>query len=323
MTLTATYRPGQRACAKWPDLHHPIGTAVPAVRQALTAIEVCIECPLMLACRADADQRAAAGEQLDEIAGGHDYNTERAWRTAVYLGKQREAAQRSERAAERAAKAAARVAEKAAKPRRQARCGTNSGYARHTSRKEEPCNPCRDAHRDYARDLWQRQTRGLPVQPVKGPRKPIQHGTTAGYAAHKRRGDDRCDACWDAEAAHARARLAEKRRTQPRKTSTNKGGRPVQPIRHGTPAGHAAHRRREEQPCTECREANARYRADLKKTGPRMVRDELLKPCGTTAAYWRHKRRGEPIDDACRDARRRDNAITERTRYQRNKAVAS
>ena len=29
-------------------------------------------------------------------------------------------------------------------------------------------------------------------------------------------------------------------------------GRPRQPIRHGTPAGYIAHRRRGEEPCPEC-----------------------------------------------------------------------
>ena len=36
-------------------------------------------------------------------------------------------------------------------------CGTASAYARHKRRGEEPCDPCRDARREYQRELWKRR----------------------------------------------------------------------------------------------------------------------------------------------------------------------
>lgn len=41
--------------------------------------------------------------------------------------------------------------------------------------------------------------RSVPVK-IGRPRQPIVHGTTAGYAAHRRRGEPTCDAC---KAAHS------------------------------------------------------------------------------------------------------------------------
>ena len=32
-------------------------------------------------------------------------------------------------------------------------CGTNSGYNSHTRRREPPCDPCRNAHNEYGRNL--------------------------------------------------------------------------------------------------------------------------------------------------------------------------
>lgn len=37
-------------------------------------------------------------------------------------------------------------------PRPPARCGTTSGYARHCSRKESPCDPCKAAKAAYDKD---------------------------------------------------------------------------------------------------------------------------------------------------------------------------
>jgi hypothetical protein len=37
-------------------------------------------------------------------------------------------------------------------------CGTDGGYYRHRRRQEEPCQPCKDAHRDYWR-AWDRARR--------------------------------------------------------------------------------------------------------------------------------------------------------------------
>lgn len=48
-------------------------------------------------------------------------------------------------------------------------------------------------------------------RPRGGQQKPIQHGTNAGYSAHKRRGEEACDPCKD---AHAAARLGHRDRRQ-------------------------------------------------------------------------------------------------------------
>lgn len=74
--------------------------------------------------------------------------------------------------------------------------------------------------------------------------KPIQHGTTAGYQAHRSRREEACASCKAANRRYNRERYVR---------------RPPKPIAHGTPAGYSAHRRREEPACGACLEANARY----------------------------------------------------------------
>jgi hypothetical protein len=183
--------PGLRACAKWPDLHHPIGAGKPAVLQALEAIEVCIECPLMQACRAEADQRWPG----DEIAGGWDYNAERRHATDVLLTKLADA--------EKAA--AVQAAARAAHPQRAkvAPCGTPAGYKRHNRHKEPACDPCRAAHNRVTASYGKHR---------RGETDDISHGTEGGYATHRRRSEKPCTACRTANAAAAqnrRERLAE------------------------------------------------------------------------------------------------------------------
>ena len=56
----------------------------------------------------------------------------------------------------------------------------------------------------------------------------------------------------------ARLRLKDDPLIRPVKTR-NRGGRPPEPIRHGTAAGYKAHRRRNEPACHACREANNAY----------------------------------------------------------------
>ena len=43
-------------------------------------------------------------------------------------------------------------------PRREAACGTNSGYKRHSREGTQPCVECRDAAAQYQRD-WRRRVR--------------------------------------------------------------------------------------------------------------------------------------------------------------------
>lgn len=184
----AVRTPGARACAKWPDLHHPIGYGKPAVRQALAAIEVCVECPLMLACRAGADARAASGEQLDEIAGGWDYNDNRRSATAVLLGVARADAERARR-------------------RNQPKCGTQYGYKLHRARKEDACDPCKAANTEANAKRKAAREAGKPGRRTGRPAgrlTDIEHGTTRGYAAHRRRGIPTCAPCRAANAAAVR-----------------------------------------------------------------------------------------------------------------------
>lgn len=60
------------------------------------------------------------------------------------------------------------------------------------------------------RGIWggteDRDRRGLQARPlVRRPRQPIQHGTSAGYQAHRRRGEKPCQACTDGHRHKIRA----------------------------------------------------------------------------------------------------------------------
>lgn len=100
--------------------------------------------------------------------------------------------------------------------------------------------------RYFADVIEARRSRPLP---------PINHGTYGGHQAHRRRGEEACDACQDASRAY----------WQDRKAKTAE-------ITHGTTAGYRAHLRRCEIACDPCREA---MRAE------------------TAAAYQRRKRQAE------------------------------
>ena len=47
------------------------------------------------------------------------------------------------------------------------------------------------------------------------------------------------------------------------------------PINHGTPSGYEAHRRRQEEPCTDCKKAIAERNALQRKKARERQRDEL------------------------------------------------
>ena len=83
------------------------------------------------------------------------------------------------------------------------------------------------------------------------PLPPINHGTYGGHQAHRRRGEEACDACKAAGAAYWQNRKAMSVPAE---------------ITHGTTAGYRAHLRRCEIACDPCREAmradrRAEYRA--------------------------------------------------------------
>lgn len=77
--------------------------------------------------------------------------------------------------------------------------GTYAGYQRHRNRKDEPCGPCRQAARDYARDHAAAKREGQPPK-RKGPTpsETIEHGTLAGYGRHRRAIEKPCRPCLDA-----------------------------------------------------------------------------------------------------------------------------
>lgn len=64
-------------------------------------------------------------------------------------------------------------------------CGTNAAYNRHIARNEDPCEPCKAAHREHAA--------GLRKQPR--PRQAAQHGTPSGAVAHYRNKTALCEPC--------------------------------------------------------------------------------------------------------------------------------
>lgn len=87
-------------------------------------------------------------------------------------------------------------------------CGTDAGYCAHRRRGDQPCPPCREAHRaaERAREKRRRDLANAGT-PIEGPRRlPIRHGTTGGYKTHLRRGETPCGECRAAKAAYSRAR---------------------------------------------------------------------------------------------------------------------
>lgn len=173
------------ACVNQPELFHPVGDDMLAVLQALTAIDVCIDCPLMVACRADADQRNAASRpRLDEVAGGWDYNRSRRIATDLYLLKQKHQ----------------QVEPKHRRVEQTKPCGTYPAYARHLRHGERPCQPCKQALRDYKRDQTARRAAAKAAKQETAPKptgRPVTQpcGTDAAYRRHLDRNETPCVDC--------------------------------------------------------------------------------------------------------------------------------
>lgn len=80
------------------------------------------------------------------------------------------------------------------------------------------CDEYATQHRD-THGVWggvsgrarRRTLQGLPEKPRFVTRKPIAHGTDAGYAAHHRRGEEPCQPCKNAHSQRNRLRQQEKR----------------------------------------------------------------------------------------------------------------
>ena len=71
-------------------------------------------------------------------------------------------------------------------------CGTISGYVTHRNRKEEPCEPCLRARREYERG------RRYRVLLAEIERDLAKHGSAADYIAHQKAGEPPCDDCQQA-----------------------------------------------------------------------------------------------------------------------------
>lgn len=75
-------------------------------------------------------------------------------------------------------------------------CGTWAAYKRHRKAGEEPCESCKEASRQQARQRY---------KPSVGRRQPLKPcGTTAAYFRHWRAGESPCDACREAMANRPR-----------------------------------------------------------------------------------------------------------------------
>jgi hypothetical protein len=64
-------------------------------------------------------------------------------------------------------------------------CGSNAAYQRHLRRKEEPCDPCKDARKAYMGE-YRGGGFGRRVQPC---------GTYAAHRRHLRKGEEPCEPC--------------------------------------------------------------------------------------------------------------------------------
>lgn len=69
--------------------------------------------------------------------------------------------------------------------------------------------------------------------------------------------------------------------------------------RHGTPAAWQAHKRRGEDPCEECAEANRVAKREWYESSPRHKGQPAVPECGTRAGYDAHLSRGDSACDAC------------------------
>jgi 5-methylcytosine-specific restriction endonuclease McrA len=78
--------------------------------------------------------------------------------------------------------------------------GTHRGYNQHVRARDSICEPCRQARRDYNRDLKSRRKTG-DVAPKK---RRAEHGTTGGYSRHRDQGTEPCKPCKSAWAERQR-----------------------------------------------------------------------------------------------------------------------
>lgn len=116
-------------------------------------------------------------------------------------------------------------------------CPSNAAYCRHIDHGEEPCEGCKQAHREYGAAHRPAPTRWLG---------PGECGTMRGYRWHRKAGEEPCQDCKDVVADQARGRYGKAQGTHP--------GRTLLPC--GTPAAYERHLQHGEEPCDPCKEAN-------------------------------------------------------------------
>lgn len=192
--------------------------------------------------------------------------------------------------------------------RQVAECGTLSGYRKHRRNSEAACAPCREAANEASR-IQKAKTRGErvagtpnehllrePDKPRTQHRREINHGSVAGYQAHKRRDEQPCEPCL----AALREKSKRGRASAPKK--------PRELIPCPSNAAYLRHLKAGEEACAPCKE-DQRLRAKEKRArkieregGPRPHAGRKPINHGTTAGRAQHMRRGETPCPSCRDA---------------------
>lgn len=125
-------------------------------------------------------------------------------------------------------------------------CPSEQAYRRHLYHGEDPCEGCRQAHRDHSNA--QNPARSISgVHIGEQPLGPGECGTVRGYRWHRKAGEPTCQACRSAIAAYARTRHGKATGTQP--------GRVLAPC--GTDAAYKRHRQHNEEPCGPCKAAHS------------------------------------------------------------------
>lgn len=126
-------------------------------------------------------------------------------------------------------------------------CPSEQAYRRHLAHGEEPCEGCRQAHRDYDAAHRPPPISTTGVHYGEQPLGPGECGTIRGYRWHRKQREEQCQACKDAMAEYARSRHGKKTSTHP--------GRQLQPC--GTDAAYNRHKQHGEEACDPCKAAHA------------------------------------------------------------------
>lgn len=140
-----------------------------------------------------------------------------------------------------------------------AACGTVAGYDQHIEFGERPCTPCLSA---------------AAAVVVTAPKQPGKNrgscGSHVGFNKHTDKNEEPCTRCRAAQRVYDAARKRVKRaagKPAPPVVELGEDGKPVTQVRPvcGQPRGFAAHKRRGEDPCRPCVEAQRVYEADRKR----------------------------------------------------------